>query len=144
MNRESSDQDYLRGLVGARLANKDNWVIFVAGSKKFVHFIADRPLPMSDGVLLIRPHPVVAGDVPGHPELWVMVGAQPKKTDPVEAERERAGTVKLLRLMGFKGRIRPEQDILLLIEPNAPRWAERLVQNYVQFICTGEGSMEPH
>mgnify|MGYP001591351194 CR=1 FL=1 len=138
-----TDVDYLRGLVGARLANKDNWVFVIAGSKEFVKFISDHPLPMVNGGLIIRPHAVVAGDIAGHPELWVMIGAEPKETDPVEAKRKWRAMKKTLRLLGQKGPITPEQDILVLIEPTAPRWALRLLENYLEFIRTGEGAMEP-
>ena len=143
MNRES-DPNYLRGLVGARLANKDNWVVVIAGSKEFVNFIANRPMPMFDGALIIRPHPVVAGDVAGHPELWVFIVAQPKETDPIEVERERREMEEVLRVMGdVKGPIDPDQDIIVIMEPKFPRWALRLIKNYLEWIRTGEGAMEP-
>ena len=139
-----TDIDYLRGLLGARLANKDNWIIVLAGSKAFVNFVANRPMPMFKGALIIRPHALVAGDVAGHPELWVMIGAQPKETDPIEVERERSEMEEILRLMGgYNKSIRPDQDIFLIIEPKAPRWAGNLVGNYLEFIRTGEGAMEP-
>ena len=66
---------YFRGLMAARLANKDNWVVVLAVSKAFVNFIANQPMPMLEGALIIRPHALVAGDVAGHPELWVMIAA---------------------------------------------------------------------
>ena len=142
-----TDIDYLRGLLAARLANKDNWITVIAGSKKFVNFMADRmvdrPPPMLKGWLFIRPHAVVAGDIAGHPELWLMILAQPKAVDPIEAKREWRGMVKVLRLMGQKGPIDPEQDILVMIEPTAPRWALPLIGNYLEFIRTGEGEMKP-
>lgn len=143
MNRKN-DPDFLRGLLGARLANRDNWVGIIAGSKEFVNFMAFRPKPKLDRGLVIRPHPVVAGDVPGHPELWVMIITQPKETDPIEAEHERGEIEEMLRVMGgVKGSIRPEQDIFLILEPEAPVWAMNLLRNYLEFIRTGEGSMEP-
>ena len=51
---------------------------------------------------------------------------------------------KILRFfVGYKKSIRPDQDIIVIMEPNAPRWAGRLVGNYLEFIRTGEGAMEP-
>ncbi len=72
-----------------------------------------------------------------------MIAAQPKETDPIEAESEFADMEKTLRLCGVKGPISPDQDILLMMEPNSLRWAARLVENYLEFIRTGEGAMEP-
>ena len=138
-----TDTDYLRGLLGARLANKDNWIMVIAGSKKFVNFMADRPPPMLKGGLVIRPHALVAGDIAGHPELWLMILAQPKAVDPIEAKREWRGMVKVLRLMGCKGSIDPKQDIMVMIEPPAPGWALPLIGNYLEFIRTGQGEMKP-
>lgn len=135
---------YLRGLVGARLANKDNWLFLIGGSKGFLNFLLSRPMPVFKGMLLVSPHPLVAGDVVGHPELWVMIVAQLKATDPVEARRERKEMAEAMRLLGeYKGRIRPDQDIFLVLEPKAPEWAGRLLANYLEFLCTGEGEMEP-
>lgn len=136
-----NDIQYFRGLVGARLANKDNWIIVIAGSKKFVNFVTDRPMPKFEGALIIRAHPVVAADIAGHPELWVWIGAQPKQTDPVEVKRELDEMAEELRRVGVKGPLDPEQDILVILEPTAPKWAWRLVGNYMEFIRTGEGSM---
>lgn len=137
------DKEYFRGLVGARLANKDNWIIVLAGSKKFVKFVTDRPMPHFAGALIIGPHPVVAGDVSGYPELWVWIAAQPKKTDPIEVKLELDEMAKILRLAGSMGPINPEQDIIVILQPNGPKWAGRLVGNYLEFIRTGEGAMEP-
>jgi hypothetical protein len=144
VNRET-DPNYFRGLVGARLANKDNWVVVIAGSKKFVNFRANQPgMPISDRMLFIRPHTVTAGDQPGHPKLWVMIAAIPKATDPIEVEGERGEMEEVLRVLGgVKEPIRPEQDIIVIMQPKAPRWALRLVTNYLEWIRTGEGSMEP-
>ena len=139
----NTDIAYFRGLVGARLANKDNWIFIIAGSKEFLLFMRSRPMPTLGGELVITPHALVAGDIAGNPELWVMIVAQPKATSPIEVKRERREMVRALRRFGQKGSIRPDQDILVLLEPNAPKWAGRLVANYMEFIRTGEGAMKP-
>lgn len=135
----SESKAYLRGLVGARLANKDNWVFVIGGSKAFVHFFASSPMPRFEGGLVVAPHPLVASNIAGHSELWVMVVACLKGSD---AEVERAEMTRLLRAGGYEKRISPAQDILIILEPEAPKWAGRLIANYVQWICTGEGETE--
>ena len=143
----NTDIPYFRGLMAARLANNDNWVAVFAGSKAFVNFMANRARArfkgLGAGLLIISPHALVAGDIVGHPEVWVMIMAHPKETDSVESERERGELAELLRLMGQNEPLCPEQDILVIIEPNAPRWTATLVGNYLEFIRTGEGVVEP-
>ena len=141
-----AEQVYMRALIGARLANKDNWVVIFAGSKKFVRFQEQR-LPslqsQQGGVLAVGPLGLVAGDIAGHPTLWVLLVAQPKATDPIEAEKERRGNAEVLGLMGSNEPLRSDKDIFALIEPGAPKWAGRLIHSFIDFIETGEGTVPP-
>ena len=141
-----AEQVYMRALIGARLANKDNWVVIFAGSKKFVRFQEQRLpslQPQQGGVLAVGPLGLVAGDIASHPTLWVLLVAQPKATDPIEAEKERRANTAALRLMGSNEPLRSNEDIFLFIEPGSPKWAGRLMHSFIDFIETGEGTMTP-
>ena len=134
---------YLRGVVAARLANKDNWLFIIAGSKAFVNFIANRSTSMLKGAVMISPHALVAADIVGHPEVWVMIVAQLKATDPIEVGDERREMGKILRFLGDYEPLDGDQDIFIVMEPNSPEWAARLATNYLHFLVTGEVAMEP-
>lgn len=134
---------YLRGVVAARLANKDNWLFIIAGSKRFVNFIANRSMSALKGAVMISPHTLVAGDIAANPELWVMIVAQLKATDPIEARDERRELGKVLKFLGDNVSLDGDQDIFIIMEPKSPKWAVRLATNYFHFLVTGEGEMEP-
>lgn len=94
------------------------------------------------GDMLIGPHPIIAANIPGHPELWLIIGFQTKKEDPAEAQKEHRAVERQLKVFGIKGVLPAEKDIFVFLEPGCPSWAEGLVANYLNWIYTGKGEME--
>ena len=94
------------------------------------------------GDMLIGPYPIIAGDIPGQPEIWLEICVQTKEQGTAEAQKERRAVEGQLKAFGMKGVLSPEQDIFIFLEPDCPSWAGNLVTNFLEWIRTGEGEIE--
>ena len=116
-----------RGLVGARLALRSDWILIAIGSRKFAAVAEISSMLIFgpiDGRIVIRAHEVLFSDRPG--SAWVHIACVPKAGGP-NGQQEIAS-------LGHA--VTGEQDIVLIVEGGADH-LENCVRRYVEWIRTG-------
>ena len=138
MNPTESAGDYLRGLLGARIALREDWVLLFGGHLAWVRRMCDvtKTTPPCDHYSMMWPLELVAADVVGHPSAWVSVLIFPK------SEISKVGIQEVLNIWEERG-MSPQtelgdRDILIIVGPSAPDWVPRLIEGFLTYIKTGE------
>ena len=127
------ENNYLRGVLGARLALKDHWAFFFFGMthKKVNAPFAFAKDAQSPGQLSMSPREL--RDPRRKRSVWVSVIMYPKEGT------SRGDVALLLRRLGAKGPMDDDLDIFLIISPNDPGWAKDIAERFLGYLFTGEG-----